>query len=91
MMLWPASNPVHYGPVWVFEETPVSAIILRLLLYAVLGVIVYLGVRKLWANMRGALGDAPPPPRAEDKAERPSGTIELERDKDGVYRPKDRK
>ena len=67
-----------------------TAIILRILLFAVIAAIMYWGVRKIWRDWTGQF-------RAEDKAKhqrdlkeraRPD-VITLERDKDGTFRPPD--
>lgn len=68
-----------------------TAILLRILLFAVIGGIIFFGVRKIWRDWNNQF-------RAEDKAKhqrdlaeraRPD-VITLERDKDGTFRPPDR-
>jgi hypothetical protein len=65
-------------------------ILLRILIFAVIGGMIYLGVRKIWRDWKNQF-------RAEDKAKhqrdlqeraRPD-VITLERDKDGTFRPPD--
>ncbi len=63
-------------------------ILLRVVIFAAIGVAIYLGVRRIWRDWSGLF-------RAEDKAihdrdlkERDApGVITLKRDKDGTYRP----
>lgn len=67
-----------------------TAIILRIVLYAVIAGAIYWGVRKIWRDWKNQF-------RAEDKARhkrdlaeraRPD-VITLRRDKDGTFRPPD--
>ena len=68
--------------------------LLRILIFVVIAIAIYLGVRKIWRDWSGAF-------RAEDaearrlrrerdlrERERPD-VIDLKRDKDGTYRPGD--
>jgi len=71
-----------------------TAVILRVLFFAVLGIAIWWGVRKIWRDWSGAF-------KAEDKArldrdraereqvKRTDGMITLKRDKDGKFRPED--
>lgn len=71
-----------------------TAVILRILLFVVIAVAVWWGVRRIWRDWSGAF-------RAEDKArldrdraerdqiKRSAGMINLKRDKDGKFRPED--
>jgi hypothetical protein len=68
----------------------VSAILLRILVMAVIGGIIFFGVRRIWRDWQKHF-------KAEDKAiherdleerKRPD-VITLQRDKDGTYRPPD--
>lgn len=67
-----------------------TAIALRVLLFAAIGLLIFFGVRKIWRDWTRQF-------RAEDKAKhqrdlaeraRPD-VITLERDKDGTFRPPD--
>jgi hypothetical protein len=72
----------------------VTAVILRLVIFAVIGIAVFWGVRKIWRDWSGTF-------RAEDRArldrdraereqiKRNDGMITLKRDKDGKFRPED--
>lgn len=68
-----------------------TALLLRLLLFAVIGLLIYFGVRRIWRDWRNQF-------RAEDKAvhqrhvaerARPD-VITLQRDKDGTFRKSDK-
>ena len=71
-----------------------TAVILRVLFFAVLGIAIWWGVRKIWRDWSGAF-------KAEDRArldrdraereqvKRTDGMITLKRDKDGKFRPED--
>ena len=71
-----------------------TAVILRVLFFAVLGIAIWWGVRKIWRDWSGVF-------KAEDKArldrdraereqvKRTDGMITLKRDKDGKFRPED--
>lgn len=65
-------------------------ILLRVVIFAAIGVAIYLGVRRIWRDWTGQF-------RAEEKAihdrdleerQRPD-VITLKRDKDGTFRPPD--
>jgi hypothetical protein len=72
----------------------VTGIILRIVIFAVIGLAVWWGIRKIWRDWTGAF-------RADDKArldrdraerdqmKRADGMISLKRDKDGKFRPED--
>jgi hypothetical protein len=69
-----------------------TAILLRIIIYAAIAGFVYFGVRRVWRDLTSQF-------RADDQAKRQrnlkerqqSDVIELRRDKDGVYRrPGDR-
>ncbi len=71
-----------------------TGIILRIVIFAVIGLAVWWGIRKIWRDWTGAF-------RADDKArldrdraerdqmKRADGMISLKRDKDGKFRPED--
>jgi len=72
-----------------------TVLLLRIVLFAVIGVAVFLGIRKIWRDWTGAF-------RAEDKArldrdraererarQAQGGMINLKRDKDGKFRPEE--
>jgi hypothetical protein len=72
----------------------VTALIFRIVIFAVIGLAVFWGVRKIWRDWSGTF-------RAEDRArldrdraereqiKRNDGMITLKRDKDGKFRPED--
>ena len=71
-----------------------TALIFRIVIFAVIGLAVFWGVRKIWRDWSGTF-------RAEDRArldrdraereqiKRNDGMITLKRDKDGKFRPED--
>ncbi|KQN77581.1 hypothetical protein DevBK_10080 [Devosia sp. BK] len=68
---------------------------LRILIFAALAVIVYLGVRRIWRDWTSKFDndaeDAKRLRRERDLAERQRpDVIDLKRDKDGTFRPNDR-
>lgn len=69
-----------------------TAMILRLILFAVIGVAIYWGVRKIWRDWTNQFRDEDKARRQRDLAERARpGVITLERDKDGTFRPPDQR
>jgi hypothetical protein len=71
-----------------------TAIILRLVIYAVIGLGLYFGVRKIWRDWSGQFKaedeEARRLRRERDLRERAKpGIIDLKRDKDGTFRPGD--
>lgn len=68
-----------------------SALLLRLLIYAIIGGAIYLGIRRIindWKNQFKA-DDAATRERDIREGKRPD-VVELKRDKDGVFRPGDK-
>ncbi|HVW91517.1 MAG TPA: hypothetical protein VHB74_02820 [Devosia sp.] len=71
-----------------------TAILIKVIIYAAIAGFIYFGVRRLWrdftAPFRAMQGQAGPFPRRPDLNEtaRPD-VIELKRGPDGVYRPPD--
>lgn len=71
-----------------------TAYLLRIIIVAVLGLMIWLGLRKIWRDWSGQF-------RAEDEEQRQlrrerdrreraqPGVIDLKRDEDGTFRPKD--
>ncbi|KKB83958.1 hypothetical protein VW29_12710 [Devosia limi DSM 17137] len=71
-----------------------TGIILRLVIYAAIGLAIYFGIRKIWRDWSGQFKaedkEAQRLRRERDLAERGKpGIIDLKRDKDGTYRPGD--
>jgi hypothetical protein len=71
-----------------------TAILLRLLIFAVIGIAIYLGIRKIWrdwtAQFRSDDAESRRLRRERDLREREQpGVIDLKRDQDGTYRPGD--
>lgn len=69
--------------------------LLRILLFTFLAVVIYFGVRRIWkdwsAKINGDAERAKQLRRERDLAERERpDVIELEQDKDGTYRPKNK-
>ena len=70
--------------------------LLRILIFVVIAIAIYLGVRKIWRDWTGAFkaedAEARRLRRERDLAERERpDVIDLKRDKDGTYRPGDDK
>ena len=68
--------------------------LLRILIFVVIAIAIYLGVRKIWRDWSGAFkaedAEARRLRRERDLAERERpDVIDLKRDKDGTYRPGD--
>ena len=68
--------------------------LLRILIFVVIAIAIYLGVRKIWRDWTGAFkaedAEARRLRRERDLREREQpGVIDLKRDKDGTYRPGD--
>lgn len=67
-----------------------TAIILRVLIYAAIAGFVYFGARRIWRDLTGQFKADDKAKRARDIKERASpDVIDLKRDNDGVYRPPD--
>lgn len=71
-----------------------SAFLIRILIFAVVGIAIYLGVRKIWRDWTGQFksddDEARRLRRERDLRERDQpGVIDLKRDKDGTFRPGD--
>ncbi len=69
--------------------------LLRILVFAVLGLIIYLGIRRIWMDWSNKFKkdeeQARLARRERDLAERQRpDVIDLKRDDDGTYRPKDK-
>jgi hypothetical protein len=65
-----------------------TAIALRIIIFAVLGLAIYLGVRRIWRDWKGQFKAVDQARRERDLRERKRpDVIELKRNKDGVYRP----
>ncbi|SEP83618.1 hypothetical protein SAMN05428969_1127 [Devosia sp. YR412] len=66
----------------------------RVVIFAVIGVVIFLGVRKIWRDWTGQFNaeeqEARRLRRERDLRERDQpGVIDLKRDEDGTYRPGD--
>jgi hypothetical protein len=72
-----------------------TGIILRIVLFAVIGVAIFWGARKIWRDWTGAFRAEDKARLERDRAEREAvrraqgGMINLKRDKDGKFRPED--
>jgi len=71
-----------------------TGMLLRVLIFVVLGLVIYLGVRKIWRDWTGQFKaedeEARRLRRERDLRERDQpGVIDLKRDDDGTYRPGD--
>jgi hypothetical protein len=65
-----------------------TAILLRIIIYAAIASFVYFGIRRLWRDLTGQFRSDDKTKRARDVADRQRpDVIELKRDADGVYRP----
>ncbi|MEQ8600192.1 MAG: hypothetical protein RLP98_09715 [Devosia sp.] len=68
--------------------------LLRILLFVGLGLLIYFGIRRIWKDWTNKFNhdaeEAKRIARERDRAERAKpGVIDLKRDDDGTYRPKD--
>ena len=67
-----------------------TAILLRLLIFVVIGVLVFWGIRRIWRDWRGEAKALDAATRQRDLRERARpDVITLKRDKDGTFRPGD--
>jgi hypothetical protein len=67
-----------------------SAIVLRIILYAAIAGAIYFGVRKIVSDWRGRFRELDKKTRQRDLSERKRpDVIDLKRDEDGIYRRKD--
>ncbi len=69
-----------------------SGILLRLIIFAIVGIVIWLGVRKIWRDWQGAFkaedDEVRRLRRERDLRERARpDVIDLKQDKDGTYRP----
>ena len=65
-----------------------SAIILRIIIYAAIAWFVYAGARRIWRDIAKPFRpEAPPRPTPSFKQQKGPEVIDLKRDADGVYRP----
>lgn len=72
-----------------------TGILLRVLVFAIIGIAIWLGVRKIWRDWTGQFKaddeEARRLRRERDLRERAQpGVIDLKRDEDGTYRPGDK-
>ena len=72
-----------------------TAIIWRILIFALIGALVFFGVRRIWRDWKGTIkaddAETKRLRRERDLKERKRpDVITLERDKDGTYRPHDK-
>jgi hypothetical protein len=73
----------------------VTALLLRLLIFVVIGAVIFWGGRKIWREWTGAFRAEDKARLDRDRAERDrmrraeGGMINLKRDKDGKFRPED--
>lgn len=68
--------------------------LLRILIFAALGLLIYFGIRRIWKDWTNKFNrdaeEAKRIARERDRAERSQpGVIDLKRGEDGTYRPKD--
>ena len=64
--------------------------ILRIVIFAAIGLAIYLGVRRIWRDWKGQLKAVDQARHERDVKERARpDVITLRRDKDGTYRPPD--
>ncbi len=78
------------GEVWT-----VTGMLLRVIIFVVIGLAIYLGVRKIWRDWTGQFkaddAEAKRLRRERDLRERAQpGVIDLKRDQDGTFRPGDK-
>jgi hypothetical protein len=73
----------------------VTGMLLRVIIFVVIGLAIYLGLRKIWRDWTGQFKaddeEASRLRRERDLRERAQpGVIDLKRDEDGTYRPGDK-
>lgn len=71
-----------------------TGILLRVIIFAIIGIAIYLGIRKIWRDWTGAFRSEDEEVRRlrreRDLRERQQpGVIDLKRDQDGTFRPGD--
>lgn len=71
-----------------------TALIFRIVIFAVIGIAVFWGVRRIWRDWSGTFRAQDRARLDRDRAEREAikrndGMITLKRDKDGKFRPED--
>ena len=67
-----------------------SAILLRVVIIGIIFAAIFLGVRRIWRDWKGEFKAVDKARRERDLAERQRpDVIELKRNKDGVFRPRD--
>jgi hypothetical protein len=76
------------------EDRAVSAFAIRIIIFAIIGIAIWLGVRRIWRDWQGTFRnqdeEARRLRRERDLRERQQpGVIDLKRDEDGTYRPED--
>ncbi|HVX82275.1 MAG: hypothetical protein ACTHOR_12985 [Devosia sp.] len=67
-----------------------TAIILRVIIYAAIAAFIYYAAKRLWRDLGAAFrgpGEVPPRPSPKVNESRSPDVIELKRGADGVYRP----
>lgn len=69
--------------------------LLRILVFIVLGLLIFFGIRKIWRDWSGHIKKLVQTERAEVRARneadrRQPDVIELKRSEDGTYRPRDK-
>lgn len=72
-----------------------TALLLRVIIFSVIGIAIYLGVRRIWRDWTRQFkrqdDDQAARRRARDLSERQRpDVIDLKRDQDGTFRPRDR-
>jgi hypothetical protein len=67
-----------------------TAMLLRIIIFAAIGLAIYLGVRRIWRDWKGQFKAVDQARHERDVQERARpDVITLKRDKDGTYRPPD--
>lgn len=67
-----------------------TAILLRIIIYAAIFAFIYFGAKRLWRDLKNQFrsDDQAKKERVQQERQRPD-VIDLKRDSDGVYRPPD--
>lgn len=67
-----------------------TATLLRILIFVVIGLLIWFGVRRIWRDWKGQFREIDKAKHQRDLAERARpDVITLKRDKDGTFRPND--
>ena len=83
---------LRIGPSGPVSASDMTYLILRVVIFLVIGIAIFLGVRRIWRDWKGEFKAVDKQKRERDLQERArSDVVTLKRDKDGKFRaPEDR-